>query len=166
MKGPRPLRLLAQRPPGMGRAWEALPYVGNQNRTTKHETDLARMSLCDLWADGGLRVGKLRTQGFCAGGVPSLRGPRWPPTPGIHEESHPLHVSTVLAVSSEVCLLTGRVPTPLEAAGHLLLLPFVTQPWPWPWPWPHSVGCHAFSRHLTPPHNLAKQGYLLSLADK
>lgn len=90
--------LLTLRPHGVGDVWEALPSVGNQNRTKQHETDSARMSLCDLWADVGLRRDKLREpRVFALVGSPLCTGhvdhPHWGGLPGASPS--PTHVGDV-----------------------------------------------------------------------
>lgn len=79
-------------------------------RATKIEqTDSARMSLCDIWADTGLRVGKLRDpRPFALMGFPlcmsHIGHPHWG---GLRGESHPPHITMMSVVSSEVGLLAG-----------------------------------------------------------
>lgn len=102
LKGPRLLHLLTLRPHGVGVAWEALPSVGNQNRTKQHETDSARMSLCDLWADAGLWRDKLREpRAFALVRSPLCTGhvdqPHWGGLPGAsHSPTHVHNVGGVL----------------------------------------------------------------------
>lgn len=101
LKGPRPLHLLTLRPHGVGEDWEALLSVGNQNRTKEQETDSARTFLCDLWADAGLRMDKLREpRAFAL--VGSFLGPGHVDHPhwgGLRGESHsPTHIRDVSSV--------------------------------------------------------------------
>lgn len=108
-----------------GRGWEALPSVGNQNRTKRQEADSARMSPWDLWADAGLRINKLRKpRTFVLGGSSLCTGhvehPHWG---GLHGESHSLmyihDVNSILCCPA--CSLIQGLAYP-EAASHLLLL--------------------------------------------
>lgn len=129
------------------------------------------MSLCDIWADAGLRVGKLRDpRAFALMGSPlcmshigyppwgELRGSHIPPVPPYHRE-----VGSVLR-GWLACLLAGGMAC-LEAG---LQLPLLTSSESSPGCGSDPAQCdpHAFSCHLTPPQKLARQGFPLPLTDE